>query len=230
MLLMLIMILWAGGSFAMRMQLWPSVNFWHHVSVLGMMLVASGYYLFALDFLEEKNNRGKYFWIAFHCALFVFNCITCLFVPEPIVKITNGTAQFIYEYTWHIYILLLCILPCLGQLVLVINRHCKGNRIAFQQLLPIIWGIGILLLGHVAATLTVFKGFPLDIISGVVNVLFVFYALYKKRLFKMTMLLSKANYVAFSVAIGGINVFSRNCCSGASRNAMIPPIATEKAT
>ena len=206
-LLMLIMILWAGGSFAMRMQLWPSVNFWHHVSVLGMMLVASGYYLFALDFLEEKNNRGKYFWIAFHCALFVFNCITCLFVPEPIVKITNGTAQFIYEYTWHIYILLLCILPCLGQLVLVINRHCKGNRIAFQQLLPIIWGIGILLLGHVAATLAVFKGFPLDIISGVVNVLFVFYALYKKRLFKMTVLLSKANYVAFSVAIGGIIAF-----------------------
>ena len=207
MLLMLIMILWAGGSFAMRMQLWPSVNFWHHVSVLGMMLVASGYYLFVLDFLEEKNNRGKYLWIAFHSALFVLNCITGLFVPEPIVVTTNGTAQFIYEYTWHIYILLVCILPCLVQLILVINRHCKGNRIAFQQLSPIIWGIGILLLGHVAATLPFFKGFPLDIVSGVVNVLFVFYALYNKRLFKMTVLLSKANYVAFSVAAGGIAAF-----------------------
>ena len=42
------------------------------------------------------------------------------------------------------------------------------------------------------------RGFPLDIISGVVNALFVFYALYKKRLFKMTVLLSKANYAAFA--------------------------------
>ena len=49
--LMLIMVLWVGGSFAMRMQLWPSVNFWHHVSVLGMILVPPGYYMFVMDFL-----------------------------------------------------------------------------------------------------------------------------------------------------------------------------------
>jgi len=204
MLLMLIMIMWAGGSFAMRKQLWPSVNFWHHVSVYGMMLVASGYYLFCLSFLEEKNYKAGYVWIIFHTGLFIFNCITGLFVPEPIVETVNGSTQFIYIYTWHIYVLLACILPCLIQLVLIIRRHCKGNRIALQQLSPIIYGLGILLIGHVATTLPFFKGFPLDIISGVVNALFVFYALYKKRLFKMTVLLSKANYAAFAVVMGGV--------------------------
>ena len=71
MLLMLIMILWTGGSFAMRMQLWPSVNFWHHVSLLGMMMVASGYYNFVLDYLEEQHSRGRYLWILVHLLLFI---------------------------------------------------------------------------------------------------------------------------------------------------------------
>ena len=103
--LMLIMILWVGGSFSMRMQLWPSVNFWHHVSVLGMILVPPGYYMFVIDFLEEKNARGKYFWMLFHIGIFTLNCLTNLFIPEPEV-VTNGTStQFLYHYSWYIYIL-----------------------------------------------------------------------------------------------------------------------------
>lgn len=204
MILMLIMIMWAGGSFAMRMQWWPAVNFWHHVSVLGMMMLASGYNMFVLDFLEEKNNHGKVLWMVCHFGLFIFNVITGLFVPNPLVVTVNGETQFIYNYTWHIYVLLLCLVPCLVQLALVMHRHCKGNRLALQRLGPVITGLAIMVLGHVAATLPSFAGFPLDIISGVVNVLFVFYALYKKRLFKISLLLSKVNYIFISVVVGGL--------------------------
>ena len=112
--------------------------------------------------------------------------------------------QFIYSYTWHIYILLICILPCLFQMIHVIYRHCKGNHTAYQQLRPIITGLLILVIGHVAATLPVFSGVPLDIMSGPVNILFMFYALYKKRLFKMTVLFTKANYFLFALCIGAV--------------------------
>ena len=204
MMLMVIMILWVGGSFAMRMQMWPAVNFWHHVSLLGMMLLASGYYYFVLDFLEEKNGHNKRFWMVFHLLLFVVNCFTGLFIPEPVVETTAGATQFIYTYSWHIYILFVFILLCVVQMVAIIARHCKGNHIAFQQLKPIIIGISILLVGHVAATLPMFTGVPLDILSGTINALFVFYALYKKRLFKMTLLLSKSNYFVFAMVVGAI--------------------------
>ena len=202
MLLMFIMILWVGGSVAMRMELWPAVNFWHHVSVLGMMMLASGYHHFILDFLEDKNSRGRYFWTGFHLCLFMFNCATQWFIPNPMVVTEGHSTQFIYQYTWRIYILLVCVLLCVVHIAYIIKRHCKGNRIAFQQLRPIMYGIGILLLGHVAATLPSFAGLPLDILSGVINVLFVFYALYKKHLFKMTLLFSKANYLLIAVAMG----------------------------
>ena len=198
--LMLIMILWVGGSFAMGMQLWPSVNLWHHVSVLGMILVPPGYYMFVMDFLEEKKTYGKYIWMLLHIGIFVFNCLTCWFVPEPEVVTTGTSTQFLYHYSWHIYLLGLLMLPCLIQVVLVAHRHCKGNRIAFQQLKPILMGVLYLLVGHIISTLPIFMGFPLDIASGIANVMFVFYALYKKRLFKMTLLLSKTNYLLFSLA------------------------------
>ena len=100
-----------------------------------------------------------------------------------------------------IVILLICILPCIAQLIFVIYRHCKGNHIAFQQLRPIINGIVILLVGHVAATLPMFSGIPLDIMSGGINALFVFYALYKKRLFRMTLLFSRPNYFVCALVI-----------------------------
>ena len=199
--LMIIMIMWVGGSFAMRAELWPGIVFWHHVSLLGMMMVAAGYFQFTLAFLEEKHHHYQKIWFLFHGLLFVFNCFTGLFIPEPQVTYVNGVPQFVYTYTWHIYLLLVCILPCVIQLGHIVYLRCRGNRIAYQQLKPLVIGLVSLVIGHVAATLPMFSGVPLDIASGVVNVLFVFYALYKKRLFKMTVLFSKANYLALSLVI-----------------------------
>ena len=201
MALLIIMILWAGGSFAMRTQIWPEVNFWHHVSLLGMTLLVAGYHSFVVAFLEEKNQRSSLLWPIFHTALFVVNLFTGLFIPDPIVREVNGTTQFIYEYTWHIYIFLLCILPCLFQMIALIYRYCKGNYTVYQQLKPVIIGLLIMVVGHVAATFPMFSGIPLDIMSGPVNAIFIFYALYKKRLFKMTVIFSRLNYLFFAVLI-----------------------------
>ena len=83
MALLVVMILWNGGSFGMRMQLWPAVNFWHHVSLLGMLLLPVGYHHFVLDFLEEKNDNGRKFWLIFYVLMFVINYFTGFFVPLP---------------------------------------------------------------------------------------------------------------------------------------------------
>jgi len=204
MTLIAIMFLWVGGSFFMRSELGPSVYFWHHVSVLGIMLVAVGYYHFALAFLEDKNSHNKWFWLFFHLALFIANLFTGIFIPKPVVIRDTGATQFIYNYTWHFYILLACLLLCVLQLAFIIYRHCKGNVIAFRQLRPVFYGLGILIIGHIAASFSVFSGIPLDIISGVINAFFLFYALYKKRLFKISLLFSRSNSLALAMITGTI--------------------------
>lgn len=208
MALMAVMILWNGGSLGMRLQLWPSVYFWHHVSLLGMLMLPVGYYHFTLDFLEEKSGSGKRFWGVFYPLIFVLNCVTGFFVPLPEVVARSGKVQFIYHYNWHIYLLYGIVLLTFLQLAFIIRRHCMGNRIAFRQLVPIICGVAIMIVGHGLATLPAFAGIPVDIVSGVFNACFLFYALYKKRLFRMTLLLSKSNYCVLSMIIGVV-IFSK---------------------
>jgi len=198
-----IMLLWNGGSLGMRMQVWPGPNFWHHVSLLGMIMVAVGYFQFTLDFLDEKAGHGRVFWMIFYIGIFVANAITNFFIPLPEIVQNGGETQFLYHYDWHIYVLLAFIIVTIGQLVIIIWRHCRGNRIAFQQLLPVIGGLLIMLLGHTLATLPMFVGMPVDMLSGAINAFFLFYALYKKKLFRISILLSKLNYalVALLVAV-----------------------------
>lgn len=106
MALLVVLILWSGGSFAMRAQLWPSVNFWHYVSVCGIMLLPVMFYHFTLDFLEEKRGHGRVIWLVVFVAMLVFNQFTDLLIPTPKVVAQNGHLEFIYEYGWQVYICL----------------------------------------------------------------------------------------------------------------------------
>ena len=182
MALLVVLILWSGGSFAMRAQLWPSVNFWHYVSVCGIMLLPVMFYHFTLDFLEGKRGHGRVIWLVVFVAMLVFNQFTDLLIPTPKVVAQNGHLEFIYEYGWQVYIVFAMVILCMGQMVFLIYRHSKGDPVVFHQLLPIILGVVALIAGHALATLPVFLGFPLDILSGVINACLLFYALYQKQL------------------------------------------------
>ena len=209
MLMLLIMILWNGGSLCMRLQLFGLVDFWHHVSLLGIMMVPAGYFHFTTSFLDVRNSRGTYIWFICFLGIFVANCITNFFVPLPDVVVQNGQTEFLYHYDWEIYLLLVFIVASVVHLAVVAWRHCRGNKIAFQQLLPVLIGLLIMTLGHVIAFLPAFVGFPVDMLSGVINAFFLFYALYKKKLFRMSILLSKYSYAILSLLLG-IIIFS-NC-------------------
>ena len=104
--LLVIMILWTGGSAGMRLCFWPSVNFWHHVSLLGMMLLCYGYYQFMLEFLAEESKFMRPFMFVFFIILYVFNCITNFFIPLPEVVTEGGQLQFLYHYDWKILLLI----------------------------------------------------------------------------------------------------------------------------
>lgn len=200
--LLVIMILWTGGSLGMRLQLWPGVNFWHHVSLLGMFLLPYGYYRFLLDFLDERSSYMRPFLLGLFLAVFVFNCFTGFFIPLPEVVTEGVQLKFLYHFNWHVGLLILPIALVLVELILIIWRFCHGNRIALQQLTPVLSGVGVIFLGNVLVTLPIFVGLPVDMLSGTINTFFLFYALYKKKLFRMTILLSRTNYIIVAMILG----------------------------
>ena len=164
MMILALMILWNGGSFGMRMQIWPSVNFWHHVSILGIFTLAYCYLNFLGSFFDESGGIGRTVWLVIYLVLFIFNCMTGFFIPLPEVVQTGGTTQFLYHYNWHIYLLFGIVAVTVVQMLVLIIRHCRGNRIAFQQLKPVIVGIAIIFAGHILAALPMFVGLPLDML------------------------------------------------------------------
>ena len=206
-ILLVIMLLWTGGSAGMRLQLWPAVNFWHHVSLLGMMLLPFGYYQFMEEFLDDRSKYMGPFLFAFFIALFILNCFTGCFIPLPEVVSEGGSLKFLYHYDWKIVILGVFVVFALWQIYSIVRRFCRGNQIALQQLSPVIGGVVVIFLGNVLSTLPIFVGLPVDMLSGVFNAIFLFYALYKKKLFRMTILLSRSNYVIIAMILGCI-IFS----------------------
>lgn len=201
-ILLVIMILWTGGSMGMRLQLWPGVNFWHHVSLMGIMLLPFGYYQFLLDFLDDTSRYMRPFLLLFFFAVFLFNCFTNFFIPLPEVVFEAGRLTFLYHYDWHVFVLFLGVALVIWEIVAMIWRFCRGNHIAMQQLTPIVMGFMSVFLGNILTTLPVFAGLPIDMFSGAVNAVFLFYALYKKKLFRMTILLSRTNYIIVAMILG----------------------------
>ncbi len=201
-LLLICMILAAGGSFFMRIRFWPSVDFWHYVSLLGIVMVPSIFFRFFLDFLEEKRSHGRVFWVVFFGAAYVLNLFTQIFIPTPELQTSaSGEITFVYHYSWTICILFAGAVCIVAQCIRLFLRYCKGDTLILRQLWPILIGLGVLVTCTVLSTLPFLAGIPIDIISSVVFAYLVFYALYRKRLFKLALLASPANCYIIALLI-----------------------------
>ena len=199
--LLLIMIAWTGGSFAMRQMSWPSVRFWFHVSLAGMMFMPLGFLNFIEEFLKVNRTNRKVIFIS-TAGIIIFNAWTeiILAAPEP-VKMSDGEMNFVYHMEWPVIILFAFCGIVILRMLQVTMAYWKRNDFVTRQLAPIIIGILILFAGHVCLLFPFFEGFPIDVLGGIINILFMFYALYAKHMFKLTLLISKGNCYITSMGL-----------------------------
>lgn len=201
-LILAVIILWTGGSFCMRMQLWPSIKFWYDASILGLTLLSYAFFNFVCEFADMKNNTEKRFWLITVIIINAINISTGFFLKAPVVDTSaNGKKIFVYHYTWPVAILFaVCSIVILNMLY-VLLKYSRKNTLAKKQFMPIIMGIGIMFTGHIMLLIPYFKGFPTDILSGVFNAFFMFYALYRRNLFQLKLLMSRGSCYAISATL-----------------------------
>ena len=201
-----IMILWTGGSFLMRIQLWPSVKFWYDVSLLGLTLLPYGFFCFLSEFIGTKGRIWNKLWLIILILVNVINIVTgsLLAAPEVVVG-ADGKAAFIYHITWGVSILFGVTGAVLVHLFYrIIQYDRKNNELARRQLRPILAGMIMMFLAHFLLLVPALKGFPIDILGGLVNAIFMFYALYRRRLFRMTLLVSRGSCCAIAAVLSMI--------------------------
>lgn len=199
--LLMIMIFWTGGSFAMRQMLWPSVRFWFHISLAGMMFMPLGFLNFIEEFLRVNRTNKRVLFIL-TAGIVIFNAVTekILATPKPI-SVSDEKINFVYDMHWQVVILFAFCAIVILRMIQVTIFYWKRNDFVTKQLTPILTGILILFGGHLCLLLPIFKGFPVDVLSGILNILFMFYALYEKRICKLTLLISRGNCYIISMGL-----------------------------
>lgn len=184
------LLFWAGGSAFMRVHLWPSYEFWYQVSLLGILLLPYAYYCFILAFGGVKKSLPGKIYLAVMLICFVVNIRHGVFLGCPNVVEKNGLPTFVYEIKPTILVLFFPAGIFLIYLFLILVRICKANPNMKVQYEPVMAGVLVLFAGNMLLGIPFFSGFPIDILSGVVNVFFLFYALIRRRLFRLQMLAS----------------------------------------
>lgn len=184
------LLLWTGGSAFMRAQLWPQYEFWYQVSLLGILLLPYAYYRFILAFGGVREGIAGKLYLAAMLICFAVNIRHGLFLACPDVVEKNGLPTFVYEIKPTILVLFFLVGIFLVHLFMMLVRICRTNPNMKVQYEPVMLGVLVLFAGNVLIGLPVFSGFPVDILSGVINVFLLFYALIRRRLFRLQMLAS----------------------------------------
>ncbi|MEG1849976.1 MAG: sensor domain-containing diguanylate cyclase, partial [Oscillospiraceae bacterium] len=88
------------------------------------------------------------------------------------------------------------LIGCTGVLI---YRVMRRHEMAAMAMPPLFIGMSLLLIGNF---MSVLPGniFPFDTLSGILNAGCLFYALYRKRMFKLTLLVSRGSIFAVSIA------------------------------
>ena len=184
------LLLWTGGSAFMRAQLWPHYAFWYQVSLFGILLLPYAYYRFILAFGGVREGVAGKIYLAAMFICFVTNIWDGLFLACPEIVEKNGSPTFVYNIKPTILVLFFLVGVFLLHLFVILVRICKTNPNMKVQYDPIMFGVVVLFAGNVLISLPVLSGFPIDVLSGVINVFLIFYALTRRHLFRLQMLAS----------------------------------------
>lgn len=199
------MLLWTGGSLLMRLMAWPSYHLWFHLSLAGICLVPYAFLCFIRDFCGLHPRPSHRVWLALILLANGYNMATRNLISAPDITWIGDKAFFVYHMTWRVIALYgVCFLVIIHTAVIIWS--CRKNRSVCSKVLPLLWGILLLFAGNMAVP--VFDGFPIDILAGVVNAGVMFYTLYSRHVFRMTLLISRGNCYITAMAISALAFYN----------------------
>jgi len=215
---MLGFIFWTGGSILMRLQVFPGVGFWFYVSILSLFSLALLIYFFVCSFARVKGYFLKLLWTIGTIGILIVTALGIFLSPPRVETLADGGTVFLYEMKWPI------IIPCIFFLFIVVSilkvflDVIRKNGIRTPGLLAIISGCIAVTIGNM---IQIIPGntFPWDTLSGIFFASFLIAALYRKRMFRLTLIISRSVLMIVSAIIcilaavyfvGPIEIFFNN--------------------
>ena len=201
--LLVAFILWAGGAFLMRMQMYPDVAFWWKVSLSGIFLVPYMYFLLFSNYTEQKGKFLKILFGVLTVVLVVLN-VYDVFMTAPEVTIVDGVTDLTYDLKWPAVLPVVFAVAVFGCIWRMLTKTLKEEEMPVAYLVPLFVGIGLMLLG--IAVNTVFTAIPADTMGCALNAVCIYYAFYKKRFYALNQITSKGSMYVVSILITGMTI------------------------
>ena len=174
----------------MRAELWPSYKFWFQVSLLGILLLPYAYYRFTLAFGGVRDKGVGKIYLAAMLLCFLINIPGGILLKSPVVVEKDGIRSFVYDVDISVGVFFFVAAVLLIHMFRILFKMCRKNPNMKRQYEPIIAGIIALFVGNMLIAVPIFTGFPIDILSGLINAFLLLYALIRRRLFRLQMLAS----------------------------------------
>jgi len=206
MLYILVLLLWTGGSMLMRMQVAPGYQIWYQVSIISVFAIPYAFYNFVYCYLQG-NNKVEHVSMQILTAVILLLTYFQFFLKIPTMSINgSGRTVFVYHSDWHLVFPAVMAVILVGLSCRLVMHSAVGRYKSIVELHPALVGAVLLIVGNI---ISVFPGnlFPFDTLAGVINAWLVFYTLTKKKIFKLTLLVSPS-VVFYSVIIITIAVCS----------------------
>lgn len=200
-------VLWTGGSFLMRQHVVPGIKIWYDISIFGLLMLAYALLRFVQEFAGVKAGLLTWAWGILLVGAFIFNTKTGLLLAAPRFIPDETGGRFVYTITLQVTVLAALLLAIVIHMKVIIWHMHKTDQVRTRAFLPVAIGLFALLLGHILLLLPPFEGFPVDVLSGVVFVTFIYYALYRRRLLRLDLLVSRGT-VYFMAALFSTGLFA----------------------
>ena len=204
-------IVWTGASVLMRIQMWPGLRFWYSVSLVALFSLELFFYFFVHTFAHRK---GKFLLIVFAVwtLLLIPGTISGYYLapPTPMVR-PDGDTVFTYTLNWHIVIPCIMFVVIIGATTALLLRIMREQGTHSPGIQVIVTGGIVLLTGNLLQVGLPGNIFPFDTLSGIVFALLLMYALYKRRMFRLTLVISRG---LLTILLAGICIiFAANVIS-----------------
>ena len=190
-IVMLGFILWTGGSIMMRLQVFPGLEFWYYVSILALFSIGLLIYFFVCSFARTKGYFLKIVWTVGTILLLIATA-TGFILPPPVADmLANGRVVFRYTMDWPVVIPFVFLAMVVISIFNIFRRLIKEKGIRTPGIIEIVIGCVTVGLGNLFQLLPG-NTFPWDTLSGIVFAVLLVMALYRKRMFRMTLLVSRS--------------------------------------
>lgn len=185
-LMLLCCVIWTAGDLFTRLKIYPGVQVWYSVSLLGLLMIPVYIYYFLFQISGIKNQSVLFVYSVASFLIAVANAVSDLFLDEPqTASKSSEDAAYTYATRPVVYSLIVFEVVILIGMTIVVYKKIKNDSAMMKRLVPLLVGISFILLGNVLETASA-NQFPYGSLGGVVLAACVTCMIYRQYLFDIS--------------------------------------------